>query len=562
LIRRVVVLLLSLLFCLPTTPLACPSTEELLANAKRLYAEKRWNEIVRLIPASPDLPADLDYFRGMALARLERWEEAKRAFEMGKAKQPQDKRFPLELAGIAFKEKNLPEARQKLNRALRLDPQDRYTLDFLGTLYLLDHNLEAALDKWNLVEKPAIEEITLDPLPRVDPVLLDRAFDFSQGSVLQLREYRTTRRRIEFLQIFPRYQFELLARPDGKFNMLFRGEERNGWGDSKWQGLLSLFSGLPYLTVYPEFYNLKRSAMNFSSLLRWDDQKRRFYAALSAPPKRNPKWRYQFDLDGRNENWNLTSRAGLGTVGSFNLQKLDFGAGLLNVVNDRWSWSSGASLSDRWFRNLAGNGLHSNPAFQNGVVLKYRAAVDYELLSIPEKRFRLESTGSAQFGRFFAESPHSFSRLAGSLEAHWFAQARGDDYEMIGQFRAGKTFGTIPFDEHFILGLERDNDLPLRAHIGTRDGRKGSAPLGRDFILTNWQVDKNLYDSGFLKLKLGPFVDSGRAYDNSETFGSQTGLRDAGGQLKVQILGGVTFIFTYGKDLRTGRNAFYAMVAH
>ena len=45
-----------------------------------------------------------------------------------------------------------------------------------------------------------------------------------------------------------------------------------------------------------------------------------------------------------------------------------------------------------------------------------------------------------------------------------------------------RRLGKFPFDELFMLGLERDNDLEMRGHIGTRDGRKGSAPLGRELF--------------------------------------------------------------------------------
>src|SRR5947208_701239 len=59
-----------------------PASADLIPTVKRLYAEKRWDELVRLVPvSSPDQPAELDYYRGMALARLERWKEAKEAFE-------------------------------------------------------------------------------------------------------------------------------------------------------------------------------------------------------------------------------------------------------------------------------------------------------------------------------------------------------------------------------------------------------------------------------------------------------------------------------------------------
>jgi hypothetical protein len=139
---------------------------------------------------------------------------------------------------------------------------------------------------------------------------------------------------------------------------------------------------------------------------------------------------------------------------------------------------------------------------------------------------------------------------------HWFPQAEGDDYEVQQQFRAGKTFGNVPFDELFMLGLEHDNDLWMRGHIGTRDGRKGSAPLGRNYFLSNWETDKNVYHNGLLTLKLGPFLDTGKIADSDPGLGSHKWLWDAGGQAKVRLFG-TGIGFSYGKDLRSGNNAFY-----
>jgi hypothetical protein len=135
---------------------------------------------------------------------------------------------------------------------------------------------------------------------------------------------------------------------------------------------------------------------------------------------------------------------------------------------------------------------------------------------------------------------------------------QGDRYEFSTSARAGKTFGAVPFDELFMLGLERDNDLPLRAHIGTHDGRKGSAPLGRNYFLWNSDFDRTIYDAGFLKIKLGPFLDSGRITDPSGFFGSGRWLWDTGAQLKLSLFSTVTVAVSYGKDLRGGHNAFYA----
>ena len=83
--------------------------------------------------------------------------------------------------------------------------------------------------------------------------------------------------------------------------------------------------------------------------------------------------------------------------------------------------------------------------------------------------------------------------------------------------------------------------------------------MGRDYLLSNWELDKNVYDNGLMRFKLGPFLDSGKITDSSNErggLGSQTWLWDLGAQAKVQALG-VGIVFSYGKDLRSGNNAFY-----
>jgi hypothetical protein len=128
--------------------------------------------------------------------------------------------------------------------------------------------------------------------------------------------------------------------------------------------------------------------------------------------------------------------------------------------------------------------------------------------------------------------------------------------------RAGESFGDVPFDELFQLGIERDNDLWLRGTPGTTDGRKGAAPLGRRYFLTNWEMDKNVYGNGFFTVKIGPFVDNGAIADSSGLFGSQHWLWDTGAQCKIRVLGTMTVVLSYGRDLRGGRNVLYGTVLH
>ena len=458
----------------------------------------------------------------------------------------------------------MAQAESLLRLALRLDPHDSYANNFLATLFYLDGNLEAALKYWNRDAMPRVVEIKIDPPLRVDPELLDRSFAFAPASDLRLEDYWTTQKRLKTLGIFPTHRFDLVPRSETgskDFDINFAGSERNGWGDSKLDGILSVARGVPYQTVYPEFYNLRHSAINIHSLLRWDSKKRRALVSISGPLGGRPEWRTQIYADGRDEDWDVSnSLKGPGTLTEFQFYTIEAGAELLNVVNGRLTWMSGAAVSQRSFPGLTQSAPPVPPAFQDTFALEVHSRVDYALLRVPESRFTLTSSASGQFGKAYARDLGFFEGLQGTLRARWSPLRRGDDYEMVGGFHAGRVFGGVPFDKLFILGLERDNDLPLRAHIGTQNGKKGSAPLGRAYVLSNWEINKNLMSVGWFRMRIAPFLDTGRAFDATGQFGSRHWYWDTGGQLKFGLLGGLAVILTYGKDLRTGRNTFYTSV--
>ena len=294
-------------------------------EAEQLSAAQRWQEVVELVAPLPHPSAELDFYYGTALAQLGRWSDAQNAFAAGARLQPGDKRFPLELAGVAFKQKRYAAAARHLRRALHLDPADSYGNDFLGTIYFLQGNIEAALKYWNRVGKPQIVEVRSQPAPQVNAALLDRAMAFAPASVLRLPDLLTTEARVRGLEIFPRYQFDLQARDDGKFDILFRNRERDGWGQGKLEKLFLLFRGLPFQSITPEVYNLRHQAINFVSMYRWDAEKRRVLAQLSSPFKANPKFRYGLIADLRSENWDIrNSFAGTGA----NSGQLQYEAGV------------------------------------------------------------------------------------------------------------------------------------------------------------------------------------------------------------------------------------------
>jgi hypothetical protein len=176
---------------------------------------------------------------------------------------------------------------------------------------------------------------------------------------------------------------------------------------------------------------------------------------------------------------------------------------------------------------------------------------------VPERRFTLDGQAEARGGRNYASGLGAFGSVKGELESRWLPKARGEDYEFLAALRGGDTFGVVPLDELYQLGVERDNDLWLRGHPGTLDGRKGRAPLGRRYVLFNSELNKTVYDGAFFRVQLGPFLDLGAIADPTGQFGSQRWQFDTGIQARIRVLGSVSVALSYGRDLRNGSGVFY-----
>jgi hypothetical protein len=477
---------------------------------------------------------DDSYQRGMDLARAEQWEQARTAFVQAQTAAPFDKRFPLELAGVEYRLGHYAAAGRHLRRALRLDPSDPYGNEFLATLYYLDGNYEAALVHWNRIGKPRLGSVEVEPAPPVPAVLLDRALTFAPGETLTVEEYRSTQTRLDNLDVFNRFRIELLSRPGQQV------DARVNWvAPSRWGTALSTLGELPFQTVRLDLRNLARNANRWDSFYRWDAQKRRVSSSLSGLLGGDPKWHWKLYADARSETWNL------GRAEDFRLRKAEAGAAIRSLVTDRLAWTSTFDVADRRFANA--------PELVSGLSAKYRTSIEYKLLNIPEKRLSANVSAMSEIGRLFSDSGGLFSRAQVSVAMRWFPRSRGDDYETIVRVSSGAAFGRTPFDELFILGLERDNDLPLRGHIGTRDGKKGSAPIGRRYVLTNFELFKSVYRGSWFTLDAGPMLDTGRMWIGGNKF-----LIDAGAALRFRILENFAVVLSYGRDLRGGKGVFYS----
>src|SRR5258708_18665353 len=221
------------------------SEEDRLADAQSAYDSGRWQQAAALARGPAEQSPDLDFLAGLALARLEKWSEAEVAFEAGSRKAPKDPRFLVELAGISYKQKDFLTGKKRLRGALELDPKDSYSREFLATVYFLEGNLEAALKYWNPEEKPRLRGVAFAPALQLKESLRNRAVALNAPQVLTTDALLSIEARLDNLGIFSNRRIELTPAESGNYDLTLHLAEKNGWGDSKVEGIVALFGGLP-----------------------------------------------------------------------------------------------------------------------------------------------------------------------------------------------------------------------------------------------------------------------------------------------------------------------------
>lgn len=465
--------------------------------------------------------------RALDLARQQRYEEARTELLAGRLLAPRDKRFPIELAGLAWRRQDRAAAKSYLKEALQIDPGDSYANDFLATLYLLEGNTEAALKYWNRTGQPRLSGVTYPAF--ADSFLMDRLLGVPPAEPLELERYRAARQRLQESRIFAASRLELAAEPDAdNFHLRVRAVESRPW-----MGVMTALSGLPFQTLFPEFHNLGGRGIYSGSLLRWDAQKRRALSELRVPVRGDPRWFWHFRAGHWRETWNR------GEAEDFRLNAGEAMAELRFLPDSRFGWRAGVAATHRSNRNLEG--------YAEGFGLKTHTAADLAWLRLPERSAALSSSARIELGRVFDAGRNFYARTTGGLQFDW----RPRRLEFSSRLRAGRVFGAAPFDELFQLGNDRDHDLRLRAHPAFHHGKKGRGLVSGSYVLLNQDALMPLWRWGFFQVHGGPFVD---------VAGSSGWHWDAGVQCRIETLPGVSVVLSYGWDLRTGRGAFFGDV--
>ena len=479
-----------------------PAKRKLLPMGRSDF-EKRWDVMNRwtllAVPEQPSIPVS-----------------AATTAQPSSFSLPRSLNSSFDQASAAFRAGDLDKARDLLKRNDSED--DPLANEFLATLYFLDDNLEAALRHWNRNGSPRLREVFMDFTTRWDPVRLENTIGISRATVLRDSDYALARRRLAASGTFSKIAFDLnpVEGRENEFDLNVRALERPRWSP------LATLRGLPYQTVSTAITNLGGRGINVESMWRWDIDKRRVGLGVSGPVSLNT--RFEAAIDARNEIWELGGE-------TVPVRKDELRVGLSGIASPRWNWSSGAVVTRR----------------PSEYSLKYEGGSSYDLLRLPEERLTVTSEVRGQFGRTLSTAQR-IARGEAGVHVDWFPLARGEDYHVTVRARSGRVWGSAHPDELFSLGMDRDEDLWLRGHSTTRDGRKGAGLTGRRYVLWNSEISKTVVEKAFFKVSVVPFADVAQA---GATY------VDVGAEFRVSLVSVATFSVSVGRDLRAGRTVVF-----
>lgn len=532
---------LTLLFCGVCAAFAESAAE---ARIRQLYDQGQWREAAEQAARVRPQSATTFLYQGLALARLKDFARAAIALRAGWEQKPRDARLAMEAAGVAYRLERRSEAKEWLGRALRLEPRDRYSNEFLGTLYLLDQNLPAGLKYLNRVGKPLISSVQFEPGPAFRPVLQARLFPISGGQVLSVRRFDEIEANARRVNATGAVEVSLGAVDALTVRTEPRTPVLGGWLGQALPALRTL----PYQAVSPEWWNAGRRGINILSIARWDADKRRVGMRVESPLQSNPRTELNVWIDARQERWDL--RALGPAFGGAPVRTVEAAGQVTFGLSERLDWTVGLRAVARDYIDLRRN----RKAGASGEIDN---RFDMRLWRWAERRIEAHGWTALRSGRF---SDSRLLGVEGGVRGTWYPEARDDRYSVRSSFSTARLWGNAPVDELYIAGMERDNrpEFWMRGHPGARDGRKGTAPLGQAIAVGQLDAVRRLFSVPFVRVHAGPWFDFGRTgAAGVRGLSSQRWVYDTGAEAQVRIAGGLKLRVIYGRDLVGGRGVFY-----
>ena len=495
---------------------------------------------------------------GIAYAHMKEYEKAANALREGGQKYPQDPRFHNELAGLYLGNKDVEAAKTELQHALIVDPNNNYALDLLATISMSEGQVQTALRSWNKSGRPIVDDILHNYYLTFGSWVVRDAVAFHPGGILHYDEWKTTEWRLLATDAFTNVGLEIEPTPvSAHYNAIVRTTNKTNTATDI---IFNIVKGLPVMTSYFDHWDLGSTGINFNSNYRWDSNRRRVEGKLKIPLPLPGLPQLELDNTWRSERWNLSPvirPEGLARA------RLAYKANVVRAYlkhTPHYRVEIGGGVE---YRNRASSGELPELFTDSRNTGKFMADLNLRLADGRyQNRLRLEGFAA----RRSVLGDMDFSGGTAALNNHVTLSKDARTY-LDWMVKVGTSRGQLPVEDYFVLGLDTNPVNPLRGHSAADHGRYGRGPMGTDFVLFNFDVDRrvatipllNTFNIPFLTVKWDLFFDSAKTFDRNRIFRQGKLWLDTGAGLRFETPTN-SFNISYGRSLRDGTGVLYGYV--
>ena len=521
-------------------------------------AEKMFRQALAFGPAT----AELYHLLGLCAAFQGRLDEAEQCLLAAIRTDPSFADSHVEIGGLYFKQKRYAGSERALRRALKLDPGNGYARDLLGTVYFINGSQELALEEWNRIGRPVLDEqvIAGDGIAR--PELLRRELRTRPGQLVRPSGIRESLIRLDKVDCFSAVSFSLRPSPDRpeKADLLISGREEQGFGPGPAAVVVRGLRDALHRTAYLDFKNIGHRGVNLHAAYRWDPNQRMGELAAQVPRLLGTPFYYRLSFRDLRERWLFEAPEVPGENTEFAQSEREIRLDVDHVLNDRISLDHHVRIKRTSYLPVSG-------AAPEGSGTRFGWGGDYtfRLADRPAPALTAElgihydlSSRSAANGKPFVRSV-----LSCSVAKSW---ARGLPREASGRLTGRLTWGAssagTPFDEYFVLGMGPGVEYQLRAYRATAAGKLGHGPVGKSFFLTSVDYIHRLGKLAFIPIDGGVFFDAGQV-TGAPPFLQEANapwLTDLGVSLAARVFR-VSFRLSYAHSLAGSRQALHLSAA-
>jgi tetratricopeptide (TPR) repeat protein len=504
--------------------------------------------------------ADAYLYLGIAYGNMKEYSRAEDVLKEGSRRYSDDPRFHNELAGVYLATRDLEKAKSELHRALVVDPHNNYASDLLASIDISTGEVQSALRSWNKSGRPVIDDILHNYYLNFGSWFVRDAVAFHPAGVLRYGQWKTTEARLYATNIFTNVGLEVEPTkiPDHYDAIVRTTYKSNSKSDMFW----NLVKAAPFSASFFDYWNVGNSGVNWNSMYRWDRYNKLFIGNIRIPVKFPGALHFDVSDFLPSEEWDLSRNVREDLVDR--AHRLDYRANGIQVLardipNYRVEIGGGFQYVNRYAKGdlpeLASDSRNTGIFF---------AETRLRFVDAPSYRNRLILHGFA--ARKSVVGDFNFSGGTAQLD-NQITLSKDTRTNINWAVKGGTSRGVRPVEDYFVLGLELFPENILRGNVVVDHGRHGRAPMGTDFVLGNFDIDRqiarlpmfNYLNLPYVIIKGMAFFDQAKTWDRTHVFKDSELLLDIGGGLRFETPT-TTFTALYGRPLRGGPSILYGYI--